>query len=845
MCIFVGKRLTKANYCARRILIRTMSKRYFLHLFCTSLLTLMVALIVSSCSDDDEKDWSSSCQARIVDGQELANTNRYYAILVEQKGFPTDGPILLSTDCEWLQLASDTLPRDGRFDVYADRNYTLEGRKATITLTASQHASAMVSLTLVQRGATSEGNADDDLERSYGVGFGYSMFDEYMNPRSIKGRVINEAALSAYEDDDTYSILQENKRGKEELESMAAYSFMELQSKLVENSSVKTGIPGFKKTVKRHTELREHQKKECYYGYARMYKIVASRNMDQAALLDVFRHASASKRMELFTPEFATLYNAILNSRNDQERESSVRAMVDAFGTHLVIRASLGGSIDYAFTLDSKYASTLETSSRTESSQVFGKTKKNSSSSTSSSVLSDRRSNMSFTVTGGSQESITALYNEISGLDEDMSFSDEALANWLGSINVDCLTNDEGQNLKIIDFSFIPIWEFFDGEMRNVVTGVITKMAYEERNSFNLADIGLDNYVIPITREMSDFDGAGQDASLVRVLTVDGEPTVEICNEYVPAIRTDRRVTVYYPIKNGVTSMAQGLFPGDGANPPAKLAFSGSEVYVNPITGYGCGDVLDTLYYLHGTMQHVALNVGVSAPRNVKVTDHRLKFEKSSVTYPVVKLGTGYWIRKNIRETMDWQSNTGASVEKMDANGMLFANSYSCNSSFFFSRNKLLYSHQVNDIGERERWFMPRTSDCESLTAYIGRNHKSLFKNQQSGLDLEFAGCYGAYYILDPGAPANKGKYGLATSIFMYQDKYCFLSFKDVTPLTYTEGNSLTNAQHISLITGAKYLVMDTNYEWQMVEYFDKVKDMKFPVRLFRTNGYNYKTSGI
>ncbi|WP_289479434.1 hypothetical protein, partial [Klebsiella pneumoniae] len=77
----------------------------------------------------------------------------------------------------------------------------------------------------------------------------------------------------------------------------------------------------------------------------------------------------------------------------------------------------------------------------------------------------------------------------------------------------------------------------------------------------------------------------------------------EVCNEYVPAIRGDKRITIIYGIKNGRTFHGVGFFPGDGeGNPPAFLTFSDGDVYVKPIKEKDAFEKVDTVYYLHGNI---------------------------------------------------------------------------------------------------------------------------------------------------------------------------------------------------------------------------------------------------
>ena len=54
----------------------------------------------------------------------------------------------------------------------------------------------------------------------------------------------------------------------------------------------------------------------------------------------------------------------------------------------------------------------------------------------------------------------------------------------------------------------------------------------------------------------------GDDATLVKVVYHGKVPVAEICHEYVPDIRADRRVTVMYPLVKGSPNLNRGIFLG-------------------------------------------------------------------------------------------------------------------------------------------------------------------------------------------------------------------------------------------------------------------------------------------
>ena len=120
---------------------------------------------------------------------------------------------------------------------------------------------------------------------------------------------------------------------------------------------------------------------------------------------------------------------------------------------------------------------------------------------------------------------------------------------------------------------------------------------------------------------------------------------------------------------------------------------------------------------------------------------------------------------------------------------------------------------------------MPCTTDRKELTEYLGKNHKSLFINQQSGFDAEFDGrCTN----VDPDT-------GLSLSVLrrLEKNERCYVVFKDVETDVSADK-----------VVGASVLVINPDYTWESVSD-EETRSYYYPSRLFRTSRYNYIQSGI
>ena len=118
----------------------------------------------------------------------------------------------------------------------------------------------------------------------------------------------------------------------------------------------------------------------------------------------------------------------------------------------------------------------------------------------------------------------------------------------------------------------------------------------------------------------------------MKVLYRDKTPIMEICSEYVPKIRTDRRITMFYPINNGRTNHGQGLFPGDrDGNRPAFVSFYQGQCYVEPIENYGYYDQVTKAYYMHGNLYERDFGIYCRPMAKYTVVPHQLQFNASNI----------------------------------------------------------------------------------------------------------------------------------------------------------------------------------------------------------------------
>ena len=148
-------------------------------------------------------------------------------------------------------------------------------------------------------------------------------------------------------------------------------------------------------------------------------------------------------------------------------------------------------------------------------------------------------------------------------------------------------------------------------------------------------------------------------------------------------------------------------------------------------------------------------------------------------------------------------------------NGMLYANIFESNKPLFLSNNKDKYgTKQDAAYHERVLWYLPVAKDRAAFTTYLGNNLKAAFKGQISGFDADFVGYYGHYDVNTGGS--------LGTDQIRDHGAYCYIAFKE--DMDSNQGEAL---------------MLTKDYQWKKANV-KAGNNNYYPVRLFRTNYYQY-----
>ncbi len=776
----------------------------------TGLFAVFAMLLLTGCSDDTTPEASQGSVTLEETSVVLPQKGRYYTVAVTTNVAP--GMLTVTTDADWLTVSTPVVTDDGYIEFCAEPNYGDAGRDALIVISAPDGHAAECA---VHQNCAADDDDNDMVENFFYVGYGYNIFDSYQDRNSVYAPVIDIQKLAAASNGNG---IQTQLRGGAEIETITAtslYEMAELLTKSMEKSE--SGLTGSKKTVKRF-QTGSVAINDAGYAYIKLKNTVASSAID-FSYVQYLMEKEKGQSVDLFTEDFRKMYDKVVK----QPTEANIMALFKKYGTHIITFAELGSIMDVTVNFSREMSGELKMRAEDFADYFFNHEPSEyvDGSGIVQGMTTKLKVDNTFTVSGGGKKEREQIVNDCQKLGK---IRQETMEAWQHSVPANPLEGKvDPSTLAPHNFQLVPIWSLFPTKVVGEFIRCAKKESEKLTNSLSPYITGSDYYAINIDGQ-SFMNFGAKDETLVRVLYAGNggvmQPVLEICNEYVPVLRGDKRVTVVYPIREGRVFHGSGLFPGDGeGNPPAFLTFSGGEVYVKPVKGADADDKLKKVYYLHGNLYADDLGLSLSAPSRKKVEDQWLTVnheDVGAVKYPIVKIGSGYWTRRNMRGTMlfgepidpsDKYSDYYTYEEVRSGDNMLFAN--------FFDGNQYDFREINPDYGTGDgQWYIPAISDADDLKTYLGQNLKALLRNQASGFDAEFAGAHLRYDIMNGNRDLGYYKY-------VHDGQYCFIPFKN---------NSKTGA----------VLVLDRGYNLKTLNV-DYTREGFYPVRLFRTADFKYK----
>lgn len=217
------------------------------------------------------------------------------------------------------------------------------------------------------------------------------------------------------------------------------------------------------------------------------------------------------------------------------------------------------------------------------------------------------------------------------------------------------------------------------------------------------------------------------EASNVYRVHLKGREVAEICKEYLADDLDSRAITIY-PVQNGVADLENGTILQlldtneeiNGGELQWDLSDNTFSYYEDDLPA------IQVIYFDQDGNLHT--DDDAIQPAEINVVAYTLTDRRNSADiqqYPIVKIGTQYWLRENLRA--DRYSNGDTMEKKIVAEGE--AGYYINDEGDYFYNGEALKAGTISPKG----WGIPSASDWESLDKYI-EGDVSMLKTGEWGI---------------------------------------------------------------------------------------------------------------
>ena len=590
-----------------------------------SMLTAATFTGFTSCQDDDLVDTGA-----MVENNDAKQTIGEGDILVEDHAYTmpftvnASGKWRIEQDRYFFTLSEEEGNGPKEIKIYVQNNLSGEPKVGHMTIisTDEQGREQRQVLEIVQKAGnermTRSISVVHTTNRCYSIGFGYSTLKGYNNQNAITAEIFDTNKLA-----DMKIFSQTSLNAKATYEHYAANSrdglVNTMNDSLGYQNAWKLLLP-FEVEVK--AAFGMDNDRGVNHDYAISYLNYGVHRMQ------VGQGIGMLKEKKYINEDAAKAIDGEMETYKGKE---GVKNLIRDFGTHVVMGARVGGSI--RSTIDVKADSVSDTYDLNLYARIaLGEVDLLNCSDTFQKNYKKDMTHIKhdFSVIGGSRECTDKMTKELTpGL----------LDEWKASLKDTALVMvgfDEGDLLPIYELAST---EARKEEIRNYMEG--------QGPGTMSAD-----YATPETGTVTEIEAPTFDANsetLVKNIMLSGEKVGIACNEYIPQLNKDERVTVIYPVVDGKLALNQGVFLGDDEHKPSRVCWNknSAEPKITPYVQleYGKANKL----YLRGGSVSTKLAQGQDA-RKAKLQDAYMEGQdgvNAPKDYPLVKIFNRIWIRED------------------------------------------------------------------------------------------------------------------------------------------------------------------------------------------------------
>ena len=639
----------------------------------------------------------------------------------------TEGQWTVTSQNRFLHVQNGSGTGNATVTVRVENN-TFEDRKlGRLSIAFPGHEELNKTITVEQKYLGDYGgNAADIIETSnkiYAVGYSYDITGEWASPNSVKVEIFDTKQLI------TDGIESVNAAQVELSDyTVTGSTISEVSNKLTVKASVEGSYGGFKGEANASFDMETSESNT--YEYASTYFDVQK------------RRASLSKSPQALIFDYMTddAYNAINGLPVETKRgkrnlygntREGFQRLISDFGTHVIVEAGLGGRLRRSLQVNTSEITSAYDVKAFAKASYDGVVKAEASVDEhfkQSYKENAKAISLTMSVLGGDEELATKVGAE-------KSFTAENYEAWKESVTKD--------NMALVNFSsesLVPLYELVDREAEGGEDRYKALKSYMTDGSV-AADFSTYKCGTVTEFDVPSFEDAKYNETLIKDIYLGGQWVGQVCNEYIPNINRDERVTVVYPVVNNKARYNMGFFLGDGkSHKPARVSWYGTNVAVEAYEELDYGAA--TTVYLRGASVLPKLPEGTTAlkadaPRDgvIEMTDYK---------YPLVKIFNNVWMRENWHHGMDYDS-------------YLVDEDITINGEKIKYKSRYFNNKEPQSTLQPAGWRVPTKDDCQDIIDKLVNNGfthpiQALLYGGVTGFEelSSFRPFGKAYYFLDP-----------------------------------------------------------------------------------------------
>ena len=651
----------------------------------------------------------------------------------------TEGQWAVKSENRFMRVKNGSGTGNGTVTVAVQNNRSDDRKLGTLLITFPGHESENKKLIVEQKYLGDYGgNAADVIEdnnKIYAVGYSYDATSLYANPDAVRLEIFDTHAMM------TDKVLAVNTfQGSLVENTVTGSSVSEISNKLSTKASVEGSYCGFKGEVKASFDMEHFQSSN--YEYALSYQNL------------IIRKASVSKSLEALKDEYMTedAYNDIngvpVKGKNDivkvryDNDDENLKRLIRDYGTHVVMRSGLGGRIRRKMEVD--------LTKITSSYDVKAYVKASYEGAVDASAEVDEHYKESYKK---SQEAVN-LKSDVLGGDEELAkplltkngFNSENIDAWMKSVT--------GNKMALVSFddadekSLMPIYELVDRSATKEVNGFNGQERYDKLKGYIENRMGEDpdfsyyNCGTVFEFNVPTFDNKWNN-TLIKDIYCDGHCVAQVCNEYIPEINRDERVTVVYPVIVNQPRYYMGFFLGNDSHKPARVSWSGTSVSIEEYDDLDFGKV--SKLYLRGASIKTELDEGLEAKTSSSRNEYLQGLKGGQYhtlqqyDYPIVKIFNNIWIRENYKHEVYVMPHREVTV-KLDGGNVTF-------------KDEVFYRVSLAEEACPSGWRLPSYDDYQNMVDKLTHNGHSLpglacsaLDSNVTGFSLNFPGYWSTDY---------------------------------------------------------------------------------------------------